>query len=221
MRKLVILRPEPAASATFERALEFGLDPVKTPLFEIEPIPWSAPDPTAFDGLLVTSGNVFIAGGDQLAGLRGLPVHAVGPRTAKAARAAGFEVATVGRTGVLNLLSSIGPKLKLLHLGGEDRIDNRRARQKITVATVYRSRALELPDPGPLEGSVVLVHSPRAGAALAGLSFDKSTTRVAAISGTAAAACGSGWQDVAALDLPTDGGLLALAARLCDNETGR
>ena len=44
MRRLIVLRPEPGASATMERARERGLDPVAMPLFEIEPVAWHAPD---------------------------------------------------------------------------------------------------------------------------------------------------------------------------------
>ena len=57
MRRLLVLRPEPGASATAGRARTLGLDPVLMPLFEIEPIAWTAPDPAGFDALLLTSAN--------------------------------------------------------------------------------------------------------------------------------------------------------------------
>ena len=38
MRRVLVLRPEPGASATVERARERGLDAIAAPLFEIEPI---------------------------------------------------------------------------------------------------------------------------------------------------------------------------------------
>ncbi|MEO7655355.1 MAG: uroporphyrinogen-III synthase [Sphingomicrobium sp.] len=221
MRKLVILRPEPGASATFERAIEAGLDPVKAPLFAIEPIAWEAPDPAAFDGLLVTSANAFHEGGDALATLRILPVYAVGPATAEAAREAGFEVADVGQAGIRTLLSSIDPDLRLLHLAGEDRIDVRPPWQTITSIDVYRASALELADLDLLEGNVVLVHSPRAGAALSEIAIDKARTAVVAISVAAAEACGAGWEAITASDRPNDPALLALAVRLCEKAPGR
>ena len=43
MRHVVVLRPEPGASATVKRARELGLEPVTVPLFEIEPLPWQSP----------------------------------------------------------------------------------------------------------------------------------------------------------------------------------
>ena len=121
MKRLVVLRPEPGASATVRRARERGLDAFAIPLFEIEPVAWRAPEASGFDGLLLTSANAVRHGGDDLLELRGLPVYAVGSATADAAREAGFDVASTGDAGVERLLGSIEADLKLLHLAGEDR----------------------------------------------------------------------------------------------------
>ena len=82
MKPVLVLRPEPAATATAEKARSLGLEPIVVPLFEIQRVAWDAPDPSAFDALLLTSANAIRIGGDQLQALRGLPVHAVGDRTA-------------------------------------------------------------------------------------------------------------------------------------------
>ena len=63
MSALLVLRPEPGASATVERARELGLDAVAVPLFEIEAMDWDAPEPGGFDGLLLTSANAVRCGG--------------------------------------------------------------------------------------------------------------------------------------------------------------
>jgi uroporphyrinogen-III synthase len=190
-------------------------------MFAIEPVDWQAPDPGQFDGLLVTSANAIKHGGEQLARLQSLPVHAVGPATAEAATKAGFTVASIGQSGLRSLLSSLDSNLRLLHIGGENRIDPRRVWQKITPLVVYTARPLDPPAPRQLEQAVVLVHSPRAGTRLADLDFDKSGTTIAAISEAAAEACGGGWQEVASLGQPNDGALVALAARLCEKQRGR
>ena len=216
MRNVVILRPEPGASATYDHAVQQGLQPVKLPLFEIEPIDWSPPDIKSFDGLFVTSANAIREGGAGLEQLKPLPVYAVGPATAEAAEEAGFEVAKIGPARARGLLAAIDSDLRLLHLAGEDRIDQRRAWQKITPLPVYRSRTIDPVDPAPIHGSVVLVHSPRAGVRLAEIAQDKSTAAVAAISRAAAEACGDGWQSVSSIARPSDLALLALAARLCE-----
>ena len=216
MRNVVILRPEPGASATYDHAVQQGLRAIKLPLFEIEPIAWSPPDIKAFDGLLVTSANAIREAGAGLEKLKALPVYAVGPATAEAAEKAGFEVAKIGPAGVRGLLAAIDSDLRLLHLAGEDRIDPRRAWQKITPLPVYRSRIIDPVDPDPIHGSVVLVHSARAGERLAEIVRDRATVAIAAISRDAAEACGEGWQTVSLIARPSDFALLALAVRLCE-----
>jgi uroporphyrinogen-III synthase len=96
MKRLLVLRPQPGASATAERARSLGLDPALIPLFEIEPLEWTAADPAGFDALLLTSANAVRFGGDELKSLLPLPVHAVGAATAEAACEAGLRVSSVG-----------------------------------------------------------------------------------------------------------------------------
>lgn len=121
MRKLLLLRPEPGLSASVTRARALGLDVIACPLFRVGPVEWALPDSARFDGLLLTSANALRNGGPGLRQLVGLPVHAVGPATAEAARAAGFEVDSVGTTNVADLLNQLPANLRLLHLAGEDR----------------------------------------------------------------------------------------------------
>lgn len=214
MRRVLVLRPEPGATATVGRARERGLDAIAMPLFEIEPVEWAVPDPAGFDGLLLTSANAVRHGGKELHALRGLQVYAVGEPTGRAAREAGFDVASIGEGGVERLLGSIDPGLSLLHLSGEDRT-RASARQKITQISVYRSRELENPGEVPRD-CVALVHSPRAGRRLAELVRDRGRIAIAAISAQAAEAVGSGWLLVDAAAAPSDEALLALAERLCN-----
>lgn len=216
MTRLLVLRPEPGAAATVEKARVLGLDAVAIPLFEIEPVAWEAPEPGGFDGLLLTSANAVRCGGERLQALHGLKVYAVGEATAAAARNAGFAIAATGETGVDALLGSIEPSLRLLHLCGADRREPAEAPQQITRVTVYRAVTVERPDLSEAQGSVALVHSPRAGERFAKLVKDRSTISIAAISPAAADAGGDGWKEVAVADQPTDDALLALAASLCN-----
>jgi len=215
MKRVLVLRPEPGATATVGRAREHGLDAVAMPLFELEPVEWQAPDPAGFDALLLTSANAVRQGGEGLKALLGLPVHAVGKATARAAREAGFEIASVGSHGAYTLLRSLDADLRLLHLCGEHRLGPADAAQAITPVVVYRSRerggALIIP-----EECIALIHSPRAGRVFAGLVRERGRIAIAAISPLAAEAVGVGWQSVDHAEMPTDDGLLALAARLCN-----
>jgi uroporphyrinogen-III synthase len=216
MRRVLVLRPEPGAAATVERARAFGLDAVAVPLFEIEPVPWEVPEAGGFDALLLTSANAVRCAGDALKDLRGLPVYAVGEATAEAARSAGFDIASAGDSGVERLLGSIDQELKLLHLCREDRRAPEQARQAITPIVVYRAKAVDSPDLSQSEGTVALVHSPRAGERLAELVTERGSVMVAAISPAAAASVGEGWAAVESAERPNDDALLALASTLCN-----
>src|SRR3954453_8450379 len=118
MRRVLVLRPEPGATATVEKARALGLRAAAIPLFTIEPVQWEAADAGSFDGLLLTSANAVTFGGEALHSLRALKVYAVGEATAEAARDAGFDIAASGDAGVDRLLGSIEPDLRLLHLCG-------------------------------------------------------------------------------------------------------
>jgi uroporphyrinogen-III synthase len=220
MKRLVVLRPEPGASATVERARAMGLNAYAMPLFEVEPVAWEVPDPDRFDALLLTSANAVRHGGSGLERLRALPVYAVGEATAGAARAAGFDLARQGDGGVEQLRVLIPPELRLLHLCGEHRTAAP-ATQAITEVPVYRSAAT--PPPKNLrgvEGQVVAVHSTRAGQRLAELvdeaEIKRASIRIAAISDASLAGAGGGWGKCEVAETPDDTALLALAARLCD-----
>lgn len=215
MKRVLVLRPEPGASATVGRALERGLDAVAVPLFEIEAVAWEAVEPGAYDGLLLTSANAVRQAGPGLRALRALKVHAVGEASAEAARDAGLEVTTIGDKGVEELLGSLDPRLRLLHLCGEDRVAVS-ARQRIDHRIVYRSKPIGNPDLSAAGGSVALIHSPRAGRRLAELVGDRGSVAIAAISDSAAEAAGTGWLAIEAAAQPTDDALLALASRLCN-----
>ncbi|MES2120026.1 MAG: uroporphyrinogen-III synthase [Pseudomonadota bacterium] len=215
MRRLIVLRPEPGASATVDKARAMGLEAVAIPLFEVRPLAWEAPDAGGFDGLLLTSANAVRQGGKGLHKLRGLPAYAVGEATAETAREAGFDVAATGDGGVERLLDSVEADLKLLHLCGADRRNLGEARQQLTTIPVYRVDLIEA-DVSAAVGAVALIHSPRAARRFAELVRDKESITVAAISAATAEAAGPGWEQVQVADRPSDEALLALAARLCN-----
>ena len=217
MRPLAVLRPEPGASATVEKARAAGLDAFAVPLFIIEPVDWSVPAASDFDALLVTSANAVRCAGQRLRSLDALPVYAGGPATAEAAREAGLTVTGSGPAGIDALLETVPGELRLLHLCGVNRKQPAAMAHRITQLPVYRSSAV--PNPVGIErvaGAVALVHSPRAGRRLAELAIESERTAIAAISPAAASACGAGWEEIAIADCPRDDVLLSLGARLCE-----
>jgi uroporphyrinogen-III synthase len=216
MRAVLVLRPEPGASATVAKARARGLDAVAVPLFEIEPVAWNAPEPSRLDGLLLTSANAVRSAGEQLRELRSLPAYVVGDATADAASEAGFDIAATGDAGVDRLLGSIDDGLRLLHLCGEDRRAPFAARQRIEPVVVYRAKPIHAPDLSAAANSVTLIHSPRAGSRFVHLVEDRASVAIAAISQAAADAVGHGWAEVEVAEEPSDDALLALAAMLCN-----
>jgi len=218
MRRLFVLRPEPAARQTIRTAQDLGLYAVSIPLFELESIDWTVPDPGDFDAMLLTSANTVRMAGEGIASFRALPVHAVGEGTAVAARVAGLGVASVGNGGVDELLAEVPRDVRLLHLCGEDNREPTTAGRSITSVAVYRANEKsDVSGLQALEGQAAVVHSPRAARRLAELVSPgtRSTIRLAAISKATAEAAGDGWQEVRTAPVPRDTELLALAVGLC------
>lgn len=220
MKRLIVLRPEPDGSSTIDAARKLGLEATAIPLFDLSPLPWQAPDPANFDGLLLTSANALLHGGQQLQTLRGLKAYCVGDATAAAARAAGLDIASTGGHGVDRLLGSIEPDLRLLHLAGKNHTRPVEAKQKITTVAVYVAEERPAPDRlREVEGSVVALHSRRAAERLAALikqkGIDHGAVAIAAISRSVAEAAGRGWVEIAAAEAPNEPSLLALASSMC------
>ena len=119
----------------------------------------------------------------------------------------------MGPGNLAGLMAGLPPALRLLHLAGEDHIPNQDRR--IDRRIVYRSATIADPGLPPLADLVAAIHSPRAGARLSEVANDRRTTIIAAISEAAAAACGSGWEEVGVAGEPNDKSLLVLAASLC------
>lgn len=222
-RAIAVLRPEPGNAATAAAIEALGLTAIRLPLFEIHAIAWTLPDVTRFDALLLTSANTPRHAGPKLAGLRGLPVHAVGEATAAAARDAGLKVVAVGdRDGAALIAAAAADGVRRgLLLAGRDRA---LANDPIIAEAiaVYASDPVAVPVEAidQLAGSVVLLHSPRAARRVADLidraGIDRRTVRLAAISAAAADAAGGDWEHVAAAATPDDAALTALARALAD-----
>lgn len=227
-RTIIAIRPEPGLSQTLETGRAMGLEIAAHPLFEIAPVEWQAPDPAAFDGLLIGSANAIRHGGPQLALLLDIPVYAVGKTTAKVAEKAGFSVAAIGQGGLQSLLDRLKHKaIRFLRLSGEDHIAlNPPRSHTIEDRIVYRSSSVaasqllaQALDCDP----VVLLHS-----AIAAEHFAQECDRIDADRGRINLAClgpriadaaggegGGGWGVVAVAAEPTDAALLAVVKNLC------
>ncbi|MBZ9994735.1 uroporphyrinogen-III synthase [Mesorhizobium sp. BH1-1-4] len=92
MLRVLVTRPEPGASRTARRLQEAGFQPLLLPLTETVALPVDAGlIPKDAAAVAITSANaVRHASKGIVAALAALPCHAVGARTAEAAREAGF-----------------------------------------------------------------------------------------------------------------------------------
>jgi uroporphyrinogen-III synthase len=228
--KLLILRPQPGADETADRAIAKGLDPVVAPLFVVRPLDWDPPEPSEIEAVLLTSANAARHAGDRLDAFVGLPCYCVGGATATAARQAGFDDVLTGPSdgaAAVELMAQDGI-VHALHLCGREHIDLDHPGIAITRRCVYAADAVEvLPkeaESAISAGAVALLHSPRAASMFAKLTgaagIAGDTISIAAISEAVAAAAGFGWKTKAAAAAPNDEALLELAAKLCQTGGG-
>lgn len=222
-RRVIVVRPEPGNAATCARAAAAGLGAVALPLFEVVALPWSPPDASAYDALLLTSANTLRHGGRALDRFQALPVLAVGETTAGAARAAGFEVVATGTNDAAGLiaLAAAAGVTRALHLGGRDR-GIAIGGPVCTSIAVYASEAVPVAPAllAVLENAIVLLHSARA-ARRVGTLVDahgppRGSIRIAALSAAITRAARPGWDAVAIAVTPSDAALLAAANALVD-----
>lgn len=124
--KVLVLRPERAADRT-SRALEArGMTAILAPVLAIETLDAAIPD-VAYDAVLATSANGLrkLKDRPEIGRLRGVPLLAVGDRTAEAGREAGFAVVHVaegdGRSLVADAAARFPTPSRFLHAAGADR----------------------------------------------------------------------------------------------------
>ncbi len=177
---MLVTRAEPGASATGRRLAAMGYAPIIEPLFALETI---KPDLPRFDALAFTSANGVRAFAN-LSMRRDAPVYCVGRRTADAARDVGFSEVVSADSDVAALTSLIqerlSPDAALLHAGNEESRGDLvsaliAAGHKAAFCALYRAAPSAAPGPalaahlaGRPAFDVVLIHSPRAAAILAG-----------------------------------------------------
>lgn len=223
---VLVLRPEPGATATLEAARAMGLDAHAFPLFAVRPLAWEPVPREDVDALLLGSANVLRHGGEALALYRGLPAYAVGMTTAEAAREAGLDVVATGKGGLQPMLAMLRPgHRRLLRLAGRERIDLALPHGvSMVTREVYASDPLPMPrDLAALLAmapALALLHSGEAAAHFATLCDQARLARgrigIAAIGPRVAERAGIGWADVRNAARPDDAALLALAMQMCE-----
>jgi len=156
MRRVLVTRPEPGAAHTAGRLRQLGFEPLVLPLSETKPsVVDMATVPEGAAAVAVTSASaVRHAPSGLIERLALLPCHAVGERTAAAARIAGFRTVEAGPGDATALADGIAPVLAgtaLVYLCGHERFPA--FEERLTAAGVqvwsvetYDTVALDPPD---------------------------------------------------------------------------
>ncbi|WP_375462866.1 uroporphyrinogen-III synthase [uncultured Methylobacterium sp.] len=124
--RIWVARPEPGASRTAERLAALGHRPLVAPVLTVRPTGASLPQ-GAVDAILLTSANALAAllATTEVSSLQGIPVFAVGARTAALALRArlGPVEAGAGDAAALAVLiaARLRPGARLLHVAGAER----------------------------------------------------------------------------------------------------
>ncbi|CCV10693.1 uroporphyrinogen-III synthase [Mesorhizobium sp. STM 4661] len=231
---VLVTRPEPGASRTARRLQDKGFQPILLPLTETVPVDGGAVPANAV-AVAVTSANALRhAPKELIAALAALPCHAVGKRTAAAAREAGFLSVSEGPGDAEALAGALAGSLSgktIAYLCGrvrfatfEERLEA--ATMHVRAVETYDTIALDYSDAdiiGRLAGQpveTVLLYSAKAAAATRAL-IGRPTlhdffenTRFFALSGRIAAALGDiSGERIQIAKEPSEEALLALLQR--------
>ena len=213
--RVLVTRPEPAASRTAARLAALGHQALVVPLMSARPLDWTPPV-EAPDAIAFTSAQALEHGGPALGAYRDLPVYAVGDATAAAARAAGFhDIRTGPGDAAVLFAAAAGDGIRsLLHLAGRDRTAAAPPDLTITVRELYAVDPVDAPLPA---ADLVLVYSTRAATQLVRVAGPaRSGLAVAALSPGVAAALGPGWRTIMVALTPDEDALFAASGLTCE-----
>lgn len=191
-----ITRAEPGAARTAARLRDMGFEPIVAPLLSLETLTPPVPDLASFAALAFTSING-VAAFAALTPRRDRPVFAVGDATAQAAHDAGFadvRSASGDLRDLARLIASAIASAAVLVPQAETPAGDFIAAliaagaRNVSIQSLAVYRAIETSAEAPALFDAVLIHSPRAGQALAKLHHDALAHAVLACISAAAAA---------------------------------
>jgi uroporphyrinogen-III synthase len=146
--RILVLRAREDAARTAGKLRDLEFDPVLSPVLAIVATGATAPQ-GRYDAVLASSAKGIECLGDEAAELNTLPFHAVGAKTAAAAKAFGFrpDIVAGNAEAILPLLLARYPKpAHFLYFAGRDRqplLESglRAAGHAVTAVDVYEARA--------------------------------------------------------------------------------
>ncbi len=220
---VLAIRPEPGLSSTLALGRQMGLAMHGFALSRVVPVEWEVPSLQRFDALLIGSANAMRLGGDNLARLTHLPVHAVGEATAREARAAGFEIERLGKGGLQTVLDAVEPPVHYLRLVGNEYVEldwpQGVSFEPIQVYAVQPRSFLDKPARLLVEQVIVLLHSAAMTCQFVSecdrLGVDRSRVTLASMGPRIVEPAGEGWRAIHIAHEPSDEALLSMVCELC------
>lgn len=222
-RQVLAIRPEPGLSATLALGRQMGLTMHGYALSRVVSVQWELPSLQRFSALLIGSANAMRLGGENLARLIHLPVHAVGEATAREAEAAGFTVALAGKGGLQSIVNQVSAPIHYMRLVGNEYVDlNLPEGVTFEPFQVYEVRPrtfLEKQARLLEEDTIVLLHSAAMTRQFVSecsrLGLDRSRITLAPMGPRIAEPADEGWKAIHIPERPSDEALLAMVAELC------
>ncbi len=150
MTLVLVLRAREDAARTAAKLLEMGYEPLLSPVLEIATT--GAPIPAgAYDAVIASSAKGIECAGAEARSLKSLPFHAVGAKTAGAARAQGWspDIVAGNAEAILPLLlERYRAPAHFLYLAGRDRqaaleAGLRDGGHVVTAVDIYEARAAD------------------------------------------------------------------------------
>jgi uroporphyrinogen-III synthase len=224
---VLAIRPEPGLASTLALGRAMGLAMHGHALSRVVPVEWELPDVSRFDALLIGSANAMRMGGEKLARLAHLPVHAVGEATAREARLAGFTIERLGKGGLQTVLDKVTPPVRYLRLVGNEYVDlDWPGGVTFEPVQVYEVKPLRFGDDAARllrSKTIVLLHSAAMTRQFISeckrLDIDRSLITLAAMGERIAAPARKnaqgGWASIHIPHTPSDEALLAMVRGLC------
>lgn len=236
--KVLVTRAEPAASRTVQKLRHHGFEPVLLPIFELKDTGTPLPE-GGIDGVIFTSANAaeILRLRQWRDSNRSAVAYCVGPRTAEAAQALGFEATVTASGGGAALADEIAAldlpqDTQFLYPTTPDRsFDMKQAIEalghSVSEVEIYHVEklvppALETQDAlAQCKNGAILVYSARSAAHLAsiieacGASLDISSVSIVAISKTAInMLLNFPWQNAYVSKSPDEDAMIAALERL-------
>ncbi|MDD3287903.1 MAG: uroporphyrinogen-III synthase [Alphaproteobacteria bacterium] len=232
MTKVLITRPQEAASELANKLIKAGYSVLSEPMFSIQKLDAAKPNTSSTNAIILTSRNA-LTSLNEIKDLLALPCFCVGPKTAEAAAAKGFKNikhSEGSKTELLELINAHTPTTAtLLHICGtatDDYISAALTKtgRKVNMWRVYEAKPFSAFSPELRQAlekneiNAALFFSPRTARIFAPLAAENNCANITAIAISAEAAeplKTLNWKQIAIAQKPLESNMVETLTRVC------